>query len=433
MTVSRSLALVVVLAGAACGDDSGSTEYPDAGVDAPDQVYPDAPEGGAILRRASRSSAIAITGDDSRVVMVNPDDDSISIFRTSDHALTARVATGDEPASVVLAPDGTTAFVANRAAATVVRVSGIDTEAPVVSAPLATGSEPSGLALSPTGATLFVAELAEGSVLRVDTASMTTRGAPIKGAIKNPRALAVTTDGDEDDDDELLIVPEFFGEPNENAGDATTLDRSRNGRVRIYDLAQDPPAPVAPILFAPRDTGIRPGGAGNTVTASPNQLGSVVVRRDPAAPGDHTRAKIYVPSVSVAPQGPPRFDGNIYPVIYVGDLGARAEVTTNGTTNLSEKVLAAAGPAPAGGAGQMNGKLFLADIVDLAFLPAGGGEGEVAYVVSRGADAVQRVTFGAQGVTIGSSVRLQIDVASGCKAPTGIVLANDGGRASLNW
>jgi DNA-binding beta-propeller fold protein YncE len=431
---SRALCLSLAAAAAAACGDGGAADSPDAAPGAPDAgAGLDAPPAGKpVLARPSRSSTIAITDDDRFVVMVNPDDDSISIFRTEDHALTARVATGDEPASVVLSPDGTTAFVANRAAATVVKVSGIDTATPEVSAPLATGSEPTGLALSPTGATLFVAELAEGSVLVVDTASMTARGAPIEGALRNPRALAVTNDGDGDDADELLLVPEFFGEPNEHANDASTLDRSRSGRVRIYDLAQDPPAPVAPIVFAPRDTGIRPGGAGNTVTASPNQLGSVVVRRDPAAPGDHARAKIYVPSVSVAPQGPPRFDGNVYPIVYVGDLGARAEVTTNGTTNLSEKVLAADGPAPAGSAGQMNGKLFLADIVDLAFLPAGGGEGEVAYVVSRGADAVQRVTFGAQAVSIGSSVRLQIDVASGCKAPTGIVLSRDGARAYLN-
>ena len=37
----------------------------------------------AVLKRASKSSAIAITGDDKYVVAVNPENDSISVFRTT--------------------------------------------------------------------------------------------------------------------------------------------------------------------------------------------------------------------------------------------------------------------------------------------------------------------------------------------------------------
>src|SRR5262249_46501694 len=163
-----------------------------------------------------------------------------------------------------------------------------------------------GLALSPTGARLFVAEFAEGSVQVVDTATMTTAKI-LKGAIQHPFALAVTNNGDARDDDELLIVPEFFGEPNEFAGDATTLDRSRAGRVRIYDLATL--SPQQSITFAARDTKIVPQGTDGSVFASPNQLGAVFVRRDGA------RNTLYLPSVAVAPQGITRFDGNLYPIV----------------------------------------------------------------------------------------------------------------------
>ena len=38
--------------------------------------------------------------------MTNPDGDSVSVFRTSDDTKLATVATGDEPSSVVLHPDG---------------------------------------------------------------------------------------------------------------------------------------------------------------------------------------------------------------------------------------------------------------------------------------------------------------------------------------
>src|SRR5262245_56144213 len=81
--------------------DTGPLSYPDGGV-------------GAVLSRASRSSAIDITEDDQRVVMVNPEDDSLSIFTTADNRHVGTVATGDQPSSVVLHPDGRTAFVANQ-------------------------------------------------------------------------------------------------------------------------------------------------------------------------------------------------------------------------------------------------------------------------------------------------------------------------------
>src|SRR5262249_24638771 len=193
---SFPLAGALGVALAACGGDGGGQPgQPDAAGQG------DAPAGAAaVLKRPSKSSTVAISDDDQRVVMVNPQDDSISIFQTSNLARTAKVATGKEPSAVVLSPDGKTAYVANRAAATVVKVTGIDGSSPVVAATLETGSEPTGLALSPTGARLFVAELAEGSVLVADTASMQQSGL-IKGQIKHPFALAVTNNGDQSDDD----------------------------------------------------------------------------------------------------------------------------------------------------------------------------------------------------------------------------------------
>lgn len=126
-----------------------------------------------ILERASRSSAIAVSGDDALIAMVNTDSDSLSVFAADDLRRIAEVRTGEEPSSVVISPDGKTAYVANRADATVVAVTAIDSATPSVSAPVEVGSEPTGLALSPTGARLFVAEFAEGRVSVIDTATMT--------------------------------------------------------------------------------------------------------------------------------------------------------------------------------------------------------------------------------------------------------------------
>src|SRR6188768_1044515 len=145
---------------------------------------------GPVLQRASRSSTIALTGDRALVAMVNPDDDSLSIFQTADDERVARVATGDEPSSVVIAPDDRTAYVANRADGTVVRVADLGAAA-AVDATVDVGAEPVGLALSPGGSRLFVAELAEGRVAVIDTASMTVASYL---PVDRPRALLVTSD-----------------------------------------------------------------------------------------------------------------------------------------------------------------------------------------------------------------------------------------------
>ncbi len=366
-----------------------------------------------VLRRASRSSTIAISDDDAVVVMVNPEDGAISSFTTADDQRLARLVVGGSPSSVVIHPDGKTAFVANRADATVVRVEGIDGPAPEITATVEVGSEPTGLALSPTGARLFVAEHAEGSVGVIDTANM-TRTSSIDGP-NNPYALAVTNDGDTDDSDELLIVPEFFGVPIDG-GEGT--DESRTGLVRTYQLSDL--AAAGPIMLAPIDSGFAPSG-GASVKASPNQLSSVWVQG----------GKIYVTSTSVSAGAPVAFNLNVQPVVYVADIATRTEDQSGvGSVNLARVVRDAApdGTQP----------LFLADTVDLAFIGSSG----IAYSVSRGADMVQRVVFGDESpgeITVGSSFNLQIDVnaapagaPSGCLTPTGIATANGAPRAYLN-
>jgi hypothetical protein len=367
-----------------------------------------------ILKRASKSSTVAITGDDQYVLMVNPEDDSVSIFATGSGASawrTAKLTTGNEPSSVVIHPDDDTAFVANRAAATVVKITGIRSAHPQVSAPYAVGSEPTGLALSPTGAYLFVAELAEGRISVIRTSNMTVRGHI--DAPEHPRAVAVTNDNDQWDDDELVIVPEFFGELN----GAETADDSRSGLVRTYKVSDLSAQPS--IAFEPLDSGFVPvtAPAGTpTVLTSPNQLWSVAV----------VGSKIYVPSVSASPAPPISFVTNVQPVAYVGDLGAWAEdKSARGTANLARLVR-----------DQVSGssRFFLADTVDVSFVGS-----SVGYYVSRGADVVQRVEYGDHGPMLGTPDVKQIElntVPAGstlrCQNPTGIVTAHEGGYAYVN-
>lgn len=412
MNRSRFLGIALSsLAFAACGDVPDPAD-PDGAVDVDAAV--DAPPPPLVAAsRPSKSGTIAISENDQRVVMVNPEAGTVSVFDTATNERIAELATGREPAAVVIHPDNKVAYVANRADATIVRITGLDTRNPVVSAPTAVGSEPTGLALSPTGRTLYVAEWAEGRIAVVDTATFAETGAIT--APRNPRGVSVTNDGDLDDDDELIVVPEFFGEP---TGDEAS-DGSRRGRVRVYkasDLSAD-----APITFAPIDSGFAPSTApagSPTVTTAPNQLWVAAI----------AGTKIYVPSISVAPAPPTNFQSNVHAVLYVGDLATRTEDRgTLGTMVLPRLVrdqIPDTGP-----------RQFLADIVDVDFVGT-----SVAYVASRGADTVQRVVLDpAQGPQLGSPQTRQIELnttpagsALPCQTPTGIVTAHAGARAFVN-
>ena len=363
-----------------------------------------------ILPRSSKSDSLAITTDDSRLVIVNPEDDSVSVFDLDENIRLAKIKTGDEPSSVVIAPDDNTFFVANRAEATVTRVSGLKSGALVVSATIQVGSEPTGVALSPTGAKLFVAEFAQSRVSVWDTKTMTRVGAV---GVKNPRGLAVSNNGDSNDADETVVIPEFYGKP---VPDAEGTDTSRLGNVRLFNagtLRQE-----LSIGLEALDSGFIPDGTNKgTVKTSPNQLWGATIQN----------GKIYIPSISASPAAPAKFNGNVYPVLYVADLGKKLEdKSATGTVNLAKKV------AETIVAGQP--RHFLADLVDIGFV----GESNIGYALSRGADVVQRVVLDASGVQLGSNFNKQIDLAKvpqgnkACQTPTGIVIAHNGPRAYVN-
>jgi len=350
-------------------------------------------------KRPSRSSTIALSDDGATVAMSNPDDNSVSFFKTADNGKLSTVPTGAEPWAVVIHPDSTTAFVANRAAATVVKVTGINSQSPKVGSEVGVGSEPTGLALSPTGARLYVAEWAEGRVSVIDTQSMSVLATI--GGLRNPRAVAVTNDGDASDDDESLVVTEFFGKP---VPDKETQDDGRTGEVRLFSLRDN--SAQGTITFEP----LSALEVGFGTFAAPNQLASVAING----------TKIYVTSVSVSPAGPPVFNQNVAPIVYVGDLQAKAEQKSGaGTANLARLVstdIPAAMP-----------HFFLADLVDIDFVPGS----SIAYAVSRGADVIQRVDYSGAQVAIGSPQNKQIDVTSMCQNPIGIAI-KDGNRAYVN-
>jgi YVTN family beta-propeller protein len=362
-----------------------------------------------ILNGASKSSSIALSSDERFVVTANTEDNSISVFNAANYERIAKLEVGNEPVSVVIHPDNDTAFVANQADATVSKITNL--ENPSVSSTIEVGSEPTGLALSPTGARLYVAEWAQSRVSIWDTSNMRLLGSI---NVHNPRAISVTNDGDTDDKDELLVVPEFYGAPLANA-EAT--DSSREGLVRLYRT--DTLEAQSPLRFSAIDSGFTPDGTNaGTVKTAPNQFFAAAI----------SGSRVYVSSISASPKAPAKFNGNVYPVVYVGDLKSKLEVSgKNGTTNLAKSVAAA---LPAG-----QKRFFLADLADIAFEP----NSSSAYVVSRGGDVVQRVNFEQNGVSLGANGKVQIDVGvvpSGsklsCQNPTGVVVAGKLGKVFVN-
>lgn len=391
--------LALAVCGAlAAGIGCGAAEAPD--------------QRGPVATKISRSSTIALSDDNVRIAMVNPEDNSLSVFQASDHARLSKTATGTSPSSVVFAPDGTIAYVANRADGTVVRLAGVEGGTPTVDATVDVGAEPVALALSPSGRTLFVAEIAEGRVSVIDTATMTVVSS---FRIDRPRALLVTNNGDELDEDETLVVTQFYGAP---VAGKESKDDGRTGVVRTYALADL--SETHEIALAPIDSGFPKGGVDGapTLTTSPNQLAAVA----------SANGRIYVTSVSASPEGPTRFDNNVFPVIYVADLATGAEVRdASGSTNLARAIYDAI-PNPSA----TSPRFIPGDLSDLDFVAGS----NVAYVVGRAGDVMQRVTFGDQ-VEIGSTQNKQIDLAGNdsigkCQAPTGVAIDGERGVAYVN-
>lgn len=347
----------------------------------------------SVLPRPSRSTTIDIDRDNTIVAMVDPGDGSLSVFSTSDNERLSNIDTGAEPSSVVIHPDGTTAFVANQADATVVRIRDIDTGSPTRDGTVDVGSEPTGLALSPTGALLFVAEWAESRVSVIDTSTMSvTTTFPVR----SPYAIAVTNDLDDDDSDESVVVPEFFGRPN---AEGEVSNEGRTGFVQIRPLSSL--SSEGGVSLAPIRTGFPDAASSDAAFA--NQLFGVTI--------NGTRA--FVTSLSAAPERPNGFGRTVHSVVYVIDLATNT-ILTDETHNLARLVEDNVPEGPA--------RNHLADIVGLDFIA------NVAYVVSRGGDGVQRLDYGADPIGFGFPGVPQIDLnvqpageTQRCQMPTGIV------------
>src|SRR5262245_41128500 len=122
------------------------------------------------------SSPIAISADNALVWVVNPDDDSVSVIRTSNNTVIKKVGVGDEPQSIAVDPNLNFVYVANAADNTVTVIQHNNTPAAFtanVVSTLTTGAEPWNIVISPNGQRVFVANSGQDTITIIDAS---TRG-----------------------------------------------------------------------------------------------------------------------------------------------------------------------------------------------------------------------------------------------------------------
>src|SRR5262245_51074102 len=151
---------------------------------------------------ATSSQPLALSVDDSLLLVANPDNNTVSLFDLKNgNTKLAEIPVGKEPNGVALSPDGTRGYVANTIDGTVT-VLNINRSAPnnpyTVAATVPVGTEPYGLALTPAGRKLYVTNARSNNVSVIDTSAnyvLTT----INNVGPEPRGIAITNSGSGDD------------------------------------------------------------------------------------------------------------------------------------------------------------------------------------------------------------------------------------------
>jgi YVTN family beta-propeller protein len=387
---------------------------------------------------ATRSSPIAITSDNKFVWSVNPDNDSVSVFRVAKDAnkKVAEIPVGEEPWCVAVTPpeqEGKV-YVTNMVSGT---VSVINARERKVVETIKVGTEPFGCALTPDGNRLYVANQSSETISVIDTKRDHVIET-IKDVGTKPHGIAITADGKKVYVTQLLSERPAPGETRPLT-QSEGADDGRVGRVTVIDAHSN--HVINTVILNPLpDTGFRSDGNtlareplstppvfDNVTGAFPNLLEAIVVRGNIA----------YVPGTCSSPNGPFRFNVNVQSCLSTIDTVQDAEAFGPGTTlNMNVGV----GFEPVGK------RLFNTNPFAVAF-KCSAPEGFVALAAT---DRLLRITLDSQGVpTInppanaqdpGNIIRIELkdpdeillpdpeDVIGG-KNPRGIVLNSEDTRA----
>jgi large repetitive protein len=161
--------------------------------------------------KPTMSSSIVLTG--SRLWVVNPDNDSVTIFDATSRAKLAEVTVGRAPKTLALAGDGRV-WVANTEAATLTIVRPDFSIAQTITLPR--GSRPFGIVFDPAGLNAYVALEEGGKILKLNATSGATIASLDVGF--HVRHLSITADGS------LILATRFVTPrlPNEDTASPQT-------------------------------------------------------------------------------------------------------------------------------------------------------------------------------------------------------------------
>lgn len=418
-----------------------------------------------------RSSTIALTSDDSRLVVVNRQKNTVSIIKvrhengTDIEELQAEVPVGKDPRFVAISPDDSKAFVTNAFDGTVTVIDLTKTVPVVTGSPISVGTEPRGIALTPNGTYAYVANHTAGTVSIISTRTLAVVNTVAVGG--NPMAIAISNDGDTDDRDESVYVTRFYSEVIDPINRPDGFNDSKEGKVEYFnvesslshstDVLEYTLAPLANAGFAADrrqfclntrealqgtasvvffNSGVNASGNGAAAlaketfcpdTASTDASADGPIAKTPQ--GAYTNYlfgamirnnTLYIPNVGASPEPPVKFNVNIQALVSSIDLATGDDTTIN----LNNQIKAETQPV---NPTESLDRLFGNDIVAIE----ANKTGDEYLVVSRGGNYVMRATLGSDGnLDIGAPsgvVRFQTG-----NIPSGVVMSLDGKRAYTN-
>jgi YVTN family beta-propeller protein len=410
----------------------------------------------AAVAAPTHSTTIALTSDETRLVVVNREANSVSIIQVKDANgndvanKLAEIAVGQEPRCVAVHPTDRAAYVTNAITGT---VSVVDLVQGREVQQIPVGTEPRGCALTPDGSLLYVANHTAGTVSIIVTSNPLN---PIlDGAVqvgRNPTAIAITDPGTGNIADYTVFVTQIFAELNPDFkdpvfdGNGEARDLGKQGVVQAFPAGNANP-PITKITLKPlADSGftanrVSPNNFCNTVPPAqssifcprpdlpatdpantnnpqgvfPNQLLSAVIRGD----------RLYLPNIGAQPEPPEIFNANVQALVYAVDVDAREERVAE-HVNLNKQIaVETAAPPPS------LDRTFGNDLVAID----ANGAGDTFLIVSRGGNQVFRAKLdpatGQLNILNAAGTGVDCRLQTG-NLPNGVAMRKDGTRGYAN-
>jgi YVTN family beta-propeller protein len=404
----------------------------------------------------TRSTTIALTSDETRLVVVNREANTVSVIQVKDvngndvANKLAEIAVGLEPRCIAVHPTDRAAYVTNGISGT---VSVVDLVMGREVKQILVGTEPRGCALTPDGSLLYVANHTAGTVSILIIPSGDPLSPILDGAIqvgRNPTAIAITDQGP--GNVTTVFVTQIFAELNPDFKDLTfdgngeARDLGKQGVVHAFPAGNSNPPitkitlkpladsgftanrvapnnfcgnvpPAQSLIFCPNSglPGNDPVNTNNPQGVFPNQLLSAVIRGD----------RLYLPNIGAQPEPPEIFNANVQALVYSVDVDSVAERVAE-HVNLNKQIaVETAAPPPS------LDKTFGNDLVAID----GNGAGDTFLIVSRGGNQVFKAklnpAIGQLNILNAAGDRVDCRLQTG-NLPSGVAMRQDGTRGYAN-